>query len=348
MNILFLFLVLIIVSFVIAVELKINKLNSGILNCASAVLEKMFAMFPGCAKVLPKDSGLYLGPRPVYHQVDTIGNNRDGLFRILKSNERLMVLCPDEVAEQLEGLLQINGVSNIVLGIREAKGLEFPDVILVDFFCSIPLIDQRAWKQILGDSKGILEEYAFPQLETQLKVLYTAITRCCNRLLFVETKPSQAGTAFFRMLSSRQLGERFSFSPLEESMINMTPDEWRVRGIEFALSAEGNGGESLLRRAVLCFDRAGDFQLKEKAAAHQEIEAMRCRVMKFEGVLTPLDEVNAAHAILRSIKALLLVEAYSLCLLLAPLLNGTATGIDHIFHTGVVNELAKILKFYVI
>jgi hypothetical protein len=79
----------------------------------------------------------------------------------------------------------------------------------------------------------------------------------------------------------------------------MTPDEWRVRGIEFALSAEGDGAESLLCRAVTCFNRAGDFQLKEKATAHQEIEVMRCRVKKFEDVLTSLDEMDAAHAILR-------------------------------------------------
>jgi superfamily I DNA/RNA helicase len=104
------------------------------------------------------------------------------------------------VAGQLVVLLQINGVSNIVLTIREAKGLEFPDIILVDFFSSIPSADQRAWKQTLG-GKGVMEAYTFPQLETQMKVLYTAIMRCCNRLLFVETNPSQAGTAFCQLSS---------------------------------------------------------------------------------------------------------------------------------------------------
>lgn len=34
-----------------------------------------------------------------------------------------------------------------------------------------------------------------------------------------------------------------------------------MRGIEFSLSAEGEGAEALLRRAVICFDRAGDFYL---------------------------------------------------------------------------------------
>jgi superfamily I DNA/RNA helicase len=125
-------------------KLLVNyRSHSGILNCASAVLEKMFALFPGCAKVLPKDSGLYIGPRPVYFQADITKKSQNDLYHILKSNERLVVLCPDVVADTLEGLLQVNEVSNIILGVREAKGLEFPDVALVDFFSSIPYTDQR-------------------------------------------------------------------------------------------------------------------------------------------------------------------------------------------------------------
>jgi hypothetical protein len=77
-------------------KLLVNyRSHSGILNCASAVLEKMFAMFPGCAKVLPKDSGLYIGPRPVYFQADITKKSQDDLYHILRSNERLVVLCQD-------------------------------------------------------------------------------------------------------------------------------------------------------------------------------------------------------------------------------------------------------------
>jgi hypothetical protein len=126
------------------------------------------------------------------------------------------------------------------------------------------------------------------------------------------------------------VGERFSLSLSENSMINMT-NEWRVRGIEFALSAEGDSADSFLRKAIMCFDRAKDFSLKEKAAAHQEVEAMRKRVIQSEGILTPLDEVDSAHAIQRCIKALLLSEAYSLCLLIAKCYSE-----DHVFHTSVL------------
>ena len=336
-------------------KLLVNyRSHSGILNCASAVLGMMFSMFPGSAKILPKDTGLYQGPRPVYFQTsnccrskDMMSSSSDELIHILKSNEKLVVICPDDVAAKTERILKENEVHNIVLGIREAKGLEFSDVVLVDFFSCIPLVDQKAWKIVLGlgggESKSVAKEYEFPQLETQLKKLYTAITRCCNRLLFFESKPSQAGSAFFRMLGSKHLGERFSFSVLEGekgSMVHMTSDEWRVRGIEFALSAEGEVVESFLRRAVMCFDRAGDYDLKEKASAHQEVEAMKRRVLnrcegRDEGVgaLTPLDEMDAAHAVLRGIKSRILSETYTLSLLVAQCYSD-----EHIFHKEVMSE----------
>eukprot|EP01034_Spumella_vulgaris_P047349 gene47349-biopygen12887 len=40
--------------------------HAGILDCAAAILDKMFTMFPGSAKVLPRDAGLFKGPRPAY------------------------------------------------------------------------------------------------------------------------------------------------------------------------------------------------------------------------------------------------------------------------------------------
>ena len=40
--------------------------HSGILDAAGLVLDLLFKEFPGAAKVLPKDKGLYRGPRPTY------------------------------------------------------------------------------------------------------------------------------------------------------------------------------------------------------------------------------------------------------------------------------------------
>ena len=79
---------------------------------------------------------------------------------------------------------------------------QFPDVVILDFFASIPgEADQKAWvkliKDKLIDGEGTKKA---PHLESQIKSLYTAITRCCDRLVFVETKETKAGKEFFRLI----------------------------------------------------------------------------------------------------------------------------------------------------
>jgi hypothetical protein len=98
-------------------------------------------------------------------------------------------------------------------------------------------------------------------VEGQLKLLYTAATRARSRLLFVETRPSRAGAAFFRWLRETGLGEPLAPAAAaggEEGLA--TGDELRAQGADLALAA-GAGqsavGASLLRKAALCFRRAG-------------------------------------------------------------------------------------------
>jgi hypothetical protein len=95
----------------------------------------------------------------------------------------------------------------------------------VDFFCNIPAADQKYWKELLSgglsDGRGTI---IAPQVESQLKMLYTAITRCCDRLIFAETRSSVAGSLFFRYMKSLQLAE-----PLVPSISELsvpTSDEW--------------------------------------------------------------------------------------------------------------------------
>ena len=278
-----------------------------------------------------------------------------GFRRLLSNNERLVVLCADEESAAVEVDLQRWGLGNSVLGIRAAKGLEFPDVVLLDFFCHVSSeSEQRAWKMLLKDGSAVApsqEHYGqcFPQLEGQLKLLYTGITRCCHRLVFVERRLSPAGSEFTRLLEGRKAAERVTQASLRASedgsdgltnVVLMTGDEWRVRGIDFALSVsaedEGSGpeAEAMLRKAVQCFDRAGDFALKYKAVAHQALVLVRARWLQLsdgkegswsnsgiresaeitlvKAPVLPMDIVEAANAMLWAIRVHLLAEALSL------------------------------------
>lgn len=48
-----------------------------------------------------------------------------------------------------------------------------------------------------------------PQMESFFKLLYTGVTRCCNRLIFVETQDTPASRAFFRWLKKKDFAEQY-------------------------------------------------------------------------------------------------------------------------------------------
>jgi len=64
--------------------------------------------------------------------------------------------------ESRDGLQHVCGAQCLVLGIREAKGLEFPQVAIVDFFSGLDREHQLRWKDMLllqeeeggGEGKG--------------------------------------------------------------------------------------------------------------------------------------------------------------------------------------------------
>ncbi|KAH8095073.1 hypothetical protein JL720_2348 [Aureococcus anophagefferens] len=64
------------------------------------------------------------------------------------------------------------------------------------------------------------------QLEAELMLLYTGITRCRTQLLFCEAK-TPAGGAFARWLLDRDLAEKFT-PPRDDERIFLTRDEWRA------------------------------------------------------------------------------------------------------------------------
>jgi hypothetical protein len=208
-----------------------------------------------------------------------------------------------------------------VWGIRAAKGLEFQDIVLFDFFSRIPAADHKAWRSLLSEEQkdGMLQQ--FPQIELQLKLLYTAITRGCNRLLFAESQSTSLWSVFTRWLSARNLAG--PFNPSAGGAVEfMTSDEWRVRGIELAMSAEGSDAELFLQRAVRCFELAGDSALKARAAAHLDVEQYCSRLTQscggaLTGTMKPRDEIETVRLATRAVRAGLRDQARSLCELIA-------------------------------
>ena len=150
----------------------------------------------------------------------------------------VLAMRDDEVL-QLQELL---GKEIVVLSIRDSKGLEFPDVMIVNFFCSLPQEHQKAWKLMMKGSEDAQTQPGFPEIETHLKQLYTAITRCSKRLFFVETEDSDSGREFVRELTKKRDEPLLVKQDVADTeLIIKTQDEWNAIGVERAFNGESAG-----------------------------------------------------------------------------------------------------------
>jgi len=310
--------------------------HEGILRVSNLILESLHSVFPGAAVKLPYDTGLTVGPRPGLLQ-----SSIEDLARLLEANERLRILTRDEnkakLCEELSAYAP--DAKNNVWGIVEAKGLEFTDCIVVDFFSTLPEQSlQKAWKNLMlnpqsvavNSRKGRGSGSTLPfTMELELKLFYTGITRACNRLLVIETKPSQAFDAFSRTLQNKTLGDAMTpDAAVKEGAKIMTADDWRKEAFDMASLAEENDidSASFLERAIAAMEKAGDDDLVEKAKLHltavQNEADATVALMKKEGNFEEL----AVASIMAFIEAGLTAEASRACGVLCrtPALKGLA------------------------
>lgn len=184
---------------------KVNvnfRSHAGILNAASSVLSMMFKSFPHAAKELGKDEGLFGGPRPgMFYKIkpETMAT------LVAKEMQGTVILTHDENVD--ECIKKLGGYE-LVYGIRKAKGLEFKSVIILDFFSSLPNNLQKPWRELLLNRADAFQfQIDHPEVEGQLKLLYTAVTRCIDTLKFAETEGSTSGAAFVRFAEEEKDGK---------------------------------------------------------------------------------------------------------------------------------------------
>ena len=94
-----------------------------------------------------------------------------------------------------------------VYGFKNVKGLEFEDVAIIDFFCMASEINElqhKSWKFALRRFSGTQapnkpepDGFPVPEMEMQMKVLYTSITRTRTHLFLIERNDSPGGKAWY-------------------------------------------------------------------------------------------------------------------------------------------------------
>ena len=111
--------------------------HAGILRLASSVVDMLLHFFPDSFDKLEKDQGLFEGPKPVLLESCSFGDlamilrgNRRQSSRIEFGAHQCILVVSDEARDQMPDELK----HGLVLTIYEAKGLEFDDVLIYNFF----------------------------------------------------------------------------------------------------------------------------------------------------------------------------------------------------------------------
>ena len=277
------------------------------------------------------------------------------------------MLTPDSRIDHIRGLCDAD---RLVFGIREAKGLEFPDVAIVDFFVDMKPALQKPWKQLLRAQGGDGVGTAHPQLEGKLKLLYTAITRCQDRLAFIETQETAAGIAAFRWLIQAEVAEVRDCRSCARAVVFLSPslpqaccnrsavgesglmpglvsrDEWRVRGIDLSIQGEeiesDADSQKWFQQAITCFERAGDAVLAMRARCQMGTASLKRRLGSTAdvGLITRIEEAEVASRVLACMHSSLLADAEGLCDLIIPRLTNRTC---ELLQSKVSDQLAGLL-----
>ncbi|NXL60769.1 TRNK1 protein, partial [Chordeiles acutipennis] len=268
--------------------------HSGILRLASGVVDLLQHYFPESFDRLPKDCGLFDGPKPTVLESCSVSD----LAILLRGNKRKtqpiefgahqVVLVANETAK--EKIPEELGLA-LVLTIYEAKGLEFDDVLLYNFFTDSEA--SKEWKVIssytsdsdvqvgsklliempLEDATGMQKRTPFnvemyKMLNGELKQLYTAITRArVNLWIFDEDRDKRAPAfKYFIKREFVQVVKADKKKDLDDSMFvkTSTPEEWIAQGDYYAK-------HQFWEVAAKCYQKGGATEKSKLALAHDAV-----------------------------------------------------------------------------
>jgi len=123
-------------------ELNVNyRSHNGILQLASSVIDLIWRFFPKSIDRLSRERGEIGGPRPIvfdgfqkeHFKVFSAGERKDNYIEF--GAEQVIIVRDDEAKLQLKDLI---GKAGLVMTVFEAKGMEFSDVLLYNFFTDSP------------------------------------------------------------------------------------------------------------------------------------------------------------------------------------------------------------------
>lgn len=252
--------------------------HKGCLALAAAVIDLVYRYFPDNIDKLPPDIGVLEGPKPILVQTRDvedlllllIGNVRSTAASIDFGAHQVVLVRNEEARQNLPDELRFA----MVLTIYESKGLEFDDVLIYNFFHDSSAKNWRVFATTALDDEDdattkevkALNAETHKILESELKLLYTAITRArVNVWIYDESKEREHMFKLFQKRNLVKVVTSVSGSAVDAGFEcfarSTTNSEWIARGLEVWRAAEAGDEpkiqKSMFKVASTCFERGG-------------------------------------------------------------------------------------------
>jgi len=271
------------------------RTHNGILAAAAGIVDLLEFFFPQSIDMLPREQGFFDGPKPMLLSetavddaaVMIVGADRRHSQIEFGAHQVLLVRnqhAKDKLPAFFEGCLAMT--------ILESKGLEFDDVFLWNFLTDSKaakewrlvfsfLIEQdsaerdRLEKMVAVQSDksvaGMLRPLEFNEqahqiLCSELKHLYTAITRARVRVVIYDQDPANRAPLFY-YLEKRHLCDAKSVlgqTSAQGLAVESSAEEWQVQGKNLMQ-------RSMFHLAAKCFRKSGDVRSENEAIAQHLI-----------------------------------------------------------------------------
>ncbi|RPD59349.1 hypothetical protein L226DRAFT_576154 [Lentinus tigrinus ALCF2SS1-7] len=287
-------------------QLAVNyRSHAGIVNCAHTVIELLTTLWPYAIDNLTQEKGIVDGLKPVFFSGWDQDTARYEQFLFGESGSRIefgaqqcILVRNDTAREKLRS--QVGREIGLIFTIYEAKGLEFNDVLLYNFF-EDSTADVSQWRVVLNalPPREHVPAPSFDEIRhniicRELKFLYVAITRARKNLWIADS--SAKGEPMRTVWNHKgQLETCTPGSDIPQLAMSSTPEEWAA----MALSLFNN---KRYAQAMHCYERA-DLS-REKAVAyayHLREQARAAPVNARGGALSQADAyILAAEAFLIS------------------------------------------------
>jgi len=320
--------------------------HAGVLQLAACVVELLYYFFNDSLDTLPPDQGLFNGPKPIVIEVvdpaELVilmnGSKREtsriefGAHQvILVRNEAAKRNLPEEFVADKDWIMTV----------QEAKGLEFDDVLLYNFFTDSDA--NELWRVVSNYKEDQIRDFyskinvgnsgtksyewrdldqlqstrhlefnreQHKVLESELKILYTAITRARVNVFIAEddVKMCRPMFNFWKQRGVVEVVDKSTQDMLSKLNVfgksGVNPDDWLKRGEIYLNQANNNrrGRSHMLRLASKCFKQAGDVAkekivLAELAYAEMEEDHADNQVTKRKGTANAVHEHKKIYAV---------------------------------------------------